>query len=280
MTAEGNELSYALFPPGGPLGKVVVLRAFLDESYDQKGDVFTVAGFISTPLKWDAFTREWRRNLRRFGVRVFHMEALQNREGEFKTGWSGEEKRIDFLQKLTAIIERRIVTGVGCSVLVPDFKDVFVSQLKDSAHNRPLREPYVFCLRACLEQLLIKTANWKGNQAVCFCDWRDGKDKARKLAREHCDNLRERYPAWRARLLGPEFVHKETYLPLQAADLFAYEMFKHIDRQKVPGRPPLKVRGLFRHLQGLQRIWGPFANREVLEKTVARLRASGEIEFN
>jgi hypothetical protein len=256
---------------------VVVLKAFLDESYDGKGDVYTVAGFISTPLKWDAFTRQWRRVLRRFGVRVFHMADLQSREGEFKKGWSGEQKRIDFLQELTAIIERRVIAGISSSVIVADFQNVLVSQLKATGYNRALREPYVYCLQATLEQL-VNRANWK-SQTACFCDWRDPKDRARKLARQHCDNLRERYPDWEAWLLGPEFVHKEVYVPLQAADLFAYEMFKHIDRQYVPGREEMPVRGLFRHLQKSKRMWGGFVNRFALQNTVARLRRSGEIEF-
>lgn len=110
--AESNELSRVFFPPAGPLGVVVaVLKAFVDESYDGKGDVYTVAGFISTPLKWDAFTRQWRRVLRKFHVRVFHMADLQSGEGEYKKGWDGEQKRIDFLTELTKVIEKTSHSG-------------------------------------------------------------------------------------------------------------------------------------------------------------------------
>jgi len=170
--------------------------------------------------------------LQKAGVSHFHMSEYESRKGAF-ADWP-DRKRIAVIKRLTEIITSNAAHGVAAAVVVEDYKEL-VAGLEKTA------SPYVFCVARCLTQVAkwAKLKHLDGPIAYVF-----------EAGAGYVDEVEERKAEIRSSpLIGKAlrfhsltFADKKRLIPLQAADVIAYETMKHCKNTLLlnSGRPPRK----------------------------------------
>jgi Protein of unknown function (DUF3800) len=212
------DLARALCLPqaGGVLG---MFAAYFDESYSDKAPrILVVAGYMAPIEQWGRFEAEWREFLQKFEVsNPFHMTDFMAGRGQF-SGWS-QKKQDECIYDYISLIRRRthlrLSVGFDLSVYETAMAD-FKEQIG----------PYAFCVFEWMQEAerfmdkyqivgpiayVFESGSGFGGQIFDTMVW----VKRRR-------QLRERY-----RLGSFTFADKRQVLPLQAADIFAWESRAH-----------------------------------------------------
>ena len=202
------------------------LQGYFDESGTHAGSpAIAVAGYISTVEQWSQFTVEWKEALGEFGMpdsAAFHMTDFVNRKKHFK-GWTEGERRAR-LARLIQIINRHVIASVA--IAVPGA--AYAAVMSDKA-KRVTGGAYGLATFACMMDAatLLEPSFPSVRIAYAFESGAKGIGQIMKVFQENFNN-----PVQRAKLklAGLTLAGKEV-APLQAADILAYEMFKHLPRQ-------------------------------------------------
>lgn len=195
---------------------------YFDESGTHASSkVIVVAGFVSDVPGWDRFSVEWAGLMKEFGLEYFHMNKFANGAPPYKT-WS-EELRQERINRLLETIGKYEMSSVGYAIV----KSQYESVLSPLAHE-VYKTPYVLAAMACFHTLAttaIGVDTWMdytledgayGKGALL--DMYDSKDDSGRL---NMNNLRISDLAFRDKRYNP---------PLQAADILAYELYKHLPK--------------------------------------------------
>ena len=211
-------------------GVVVTLAAYFDESYsDNQPRVFAVAGYLSPISQWTHFENDWRFFLNKFDIaNPFHTTDFMARRGQF-SDWN-DEKRERCIQHYTSVIRWR--TQFRLSIGFD--RAVFEDEMRNFDMG-----PYGFCVFEWMHEAerhmdrygitgpiayVFESGSGFGGQIHDAMVW----IKRRR-------QLRERY-----RLGSFSFAGKRDVLPLQAADIFAWETRAHHSR--AIQEPPREMR--------------------------------------
>lgn len=256
-----SHLRRSLFSKGRDL--YAMLTAYFDESGSSHTDkVFVVAGYVSSVNNWEKFEKRWTELLRQYEISKLHRSELENFQGEFKT-WN-PEKRARFLRSAHAIIKAYTYVGIGSAIL----KDHFAH-----GENKILLEkvggPYTWCIHECLVAIRYWREN-RSNRTPIRCVFEKGLSGKSNLEFTLGSLLRE------CHIDGWSFESKNC-IPLQAADVVAYEFYKFNHNQLIEGgkRPIRKsAHDLFRfHERQYFKHWDT-------ERLDAMLKASGSLAIN
>jgi hypothetical protein len=191
-------------------------------SPDQRTAV--AAGYLASAGQWDKFNPRWNSLLASYGVSRLHRVDLEARKKEFKD-WDPDRQR-EFLRKAHAVVRDNTYIALGSGVIKTDYEEVMPQWVKDLFGG-----VYGWCVNECL----VHVAKWceklrkpyDGQINWVFERGTAGSGQVVKML----ENLSED-PAWgpRLRLGAWSFEGKDT-LPLQAADMVAYEVFKQIENR-------------------------------------------------
>jgi len=242
------------FPSKVPLEKqfLGVFTAYLDESGTHKeSDVVAVAGFISDTSRWKKFSQEWQKALDDYGLEYFHMTDFENRQKQFKN-WEGQERK-NRLNRFLRIIKKHVLYSVGWVVPRQSFDAIFSDPAKAICGDA-----YGLAAIACVRssaKIMVSMDSWaeyvletgaKGRGALLWISREGQKD-----------------PEWRDnnRMQSLKFQDKRRFLPLQAADILAYELFKHLPNQLMRG--VRKDRYPYRQLATIKKEWHYTDNDEL-----------------
>jgi len=216
----------------------VVTGYFDDSGTSPTNSVVAVAGYIGSVSQWQKFNTEWNALLSDFNVPMMHRTDLESFVGDF-VGWN-PEKRNRFVNKAQEIIKRRTYVAIGNSVIRADFEEVFPDILKNFYGGA-----YGYCAMLCI----ARARRWceKVKQAGPI-DWvfeagTAGSTQVDIMMKAICSNESMRRDF---RINGWSFRDKTT-IPLQAADVIAYEIFKHVSNQ-ILQQPQRKTRVSFERL--------------------------------
>jgi hypothetical protein len=207
-------------------GEVVVFRAFLDESGTHDGSpVLTVAGYLARPAAWRKWVPTWRRTLS--PIKVFHSTDCNGFHREWE-GWSREDRDAKVAQLLPLIPDPDLA-GLAIGVVVRDLEKA----LEERPHLRPYWDGDVY--GACLQwwiHSLIDLMNRRGaREPVAIVheqnDFAAQAMRAFNYVKAHHDphNL----------LVSFSFGSKDQFVPLQAADILAYDVGKKL--LNIDGKP-------------------------------------------
>jgi uncharacterized protein DUF3800 len=213
---------------------VAAMTAYFDESGTHKGSpVIIVAGCLSTNEQWAKFSEEWRAVLKRYGLDYFRMSQFENRKGPFKSLTDSDRHRL--LEQLIGFIKIRQRIGIGIKLKVADYYEV--------GRDFPFlfhKQPYAFCAMQCQIQLRLWAERNQHNEPIAYV-YESGADYtgqilsaydfARKIAPQLGDALR---------LGSLSFGSKYDLLPLQAADVLAYETYKDVSNWLAGSPRPLR----------------------------------------
>ena len=197
----------------------MMLKAFFDESAD---DVCYGIGGCVAPLEaWKSFEVEWKDVLKSFRVRSLHMKGLAHFKAEY-SGWD-ELRRRAFLGDLLAIMDRHIHTYIGAVVSKQAW-----GALTDEERGWFLGEPYYPSFQECARGAAIQA--WLGppEDKVEMYFARHPQFTGRAAALYETMRGSDHFGALRKRFGGIAFQDPYELVPLQAADLVAYEWRKKV----------------------------------------------------
>jgi len=224
---------------------MAMLTIYCDDSgTDEKNRSAVVAGYVSNLAQWELFAKEWNKALKDFGVKQMHRADLENFKGEFTEDreWNPTRRTV-FLQRLQPIIRHRMKFPVGTAVIRKDYEEVIPEAVRNKfggvygwcAHTL-LVKLFIWCTRP--SRLHAEPIQWVFEAGTI------GQGQVDQMFRElsHVESTNWRIKGW-------SFQGKDV-VPLQAADVLAYELFKLVENQILDGSKKHDVRQSMRHLMG------------------------------
>jgi hypothetical protein len=220
---------------------MALLKFFCDESYDSdpnKGVVnvsqkaktihvprtYVVAGFLANEFVWDGVEKLWIKQNKAFGVSRFHATYVNARDGEF-AGWS-KPYRDSYVLPLLEILQKqeRGLHAISVGMYPRDYEKTI------SRHGRRMfGNPYIACFKTAVvmiahEMELIGLP--REDQFSVIFDRNDFELDAVKIFYGLKDN-----PVWplRHRLATCTPGNWEDFVPLQCADMIAYDTYRLLD---------------------------------------------------
>ncbi len=229
---------------------MVVLHAYMDDSGSHKDShACVVAGYLGGVNRWKEFERRWRQVLDKYGVSEFHARVFWRRtpEGEgveeYK-GWN-RQRLEEFLGHLLSVIENTAIYPFASGILRSEWSRL------------TLREQ---CNPGLVMHLFFDD-NKQTNAWATICYTRL---KALAITEGAADAARK--------LDGLTFSDSRVALPLQAADLLAWEAYQHCKAAKGDPRFPIgrTYRRALKRIRSKEDFW--LFDRPRLEEMIPRLR--------
>ena len=212
-------------------GSAAVFVGYIDESHDGANvpKVFCLSCLVSSTAGWLYFhwdwlkVLEWKNNeLRRQGRREIsrvHAADLNNFEGEFR-GWTPDE-RLEFSIKLTDVFRRNPVHIHGWDMPL----QILVEEFPEVAPN-PVGFAYIVLLMELMQQIGDTTLGIEGYKNELLSLHHDHCDYDAALARQFGYIVNDETFKFRRRFTSITAEYWQHCVPLQPADLVAYENFK------------------------------------------------------
>lgn len=208
----------------------MILKGYFDESGSSTGNVYVLAGFFSTAEQWELFSDEWEEICNRepktpdFKMR----KAIRLRE----YGWSGEQ-RDTRIKELANLIRKRAAYRIDAVTARPNYERIVRGNVPSSLDN-PYFILFLNVILAMSEYL--SNLDIKGTVDFVF-------DKQEDFVEEQCVHwhrwIKRNVDSEIGSRLGsvPVFRHDKDVLPLKAADLYAWQIRRHLNEEQ-----PLGVR--------------------------------------
>jgi len=197
---------------------VTLLKTYMDESGIHDGaPVVAVAGYISRPKHWRAWTKEW--NKAKKPIKVFHATDCANFQGEF-VGWD-KDRRDAFVANLLPILPAHELAGIVIGIDM----NTFTREVgKHPDLKRMFGEPYTACFQWAISIIMdIASQHGKGERMAFVHENNDYQADALRAF-----NYVEQQFNPRGIKMTMSFGAKEDHAPLQAADVLAYEGAKFV----------------------------------------------------
>lgn len=254
-----SEMVQVLLPRGSTGGSLVMLTAYFDDSgTHDDSTVLVMGGLVGSERHWEPFERQWKAKLAaplpdRPPLARFHMHDCVAARGEFETYSIAERDALihDFRQ----IIINSGVLGYAIAVSRADWDRIVA----------PTPMVYWFgdaegyCFRDCVSRLIVlvrdtpitgRNRTLDRNLTFVF-DNRPHRTKLNKFIFDQYQMLplvQSKTAQWQLppmKLHGLSFLDSETFVPLQGADMWAWENHYHAREalkigQPVPIRPHAK----------------------------------------
>lgn len=190
-----------------------MFTAFSDESGSPDQASVVVAGFLASDEQWVEFERNWTDTLHNFGISHFHASEFAHSVGEFAK-WKDHTKdqalkegRQRFLRQLLAHIILRTRFCYSHTVRMSDYRKL------NGVYILSAVPPYALCGRTAVKSVTEwATRNHVPETHIKYVFEDGAKDKGFFLKRMVKD-----------RGFEPILKKKDEAIPLQAADLLAYE---------------------------------------------------------
>lgn len=194
--------------------------AYFDESTGNKSPILVVAGFLSTDAQWAMFEREWREVLVEFKIPAFHAQHFAMRKNAFLN--MEESVRQMLYGKLLRIIQERTKRGVATVIHRNEFNRVFKGN-----DRRDIGSMYNICCTSCYLEL----GEWaKGNYQIEPISYvfDAGNKNSGEVGKTFLETKKQSESVG-YRMGTIDFSDDEIAIPLQAADIAAYELWKWLD---------------------------------------------------
>lgn len=210
-------------------GLIAVIKVYMDESgTHDRSPAVTVGAYCARPKQWRDWTKDWNRQKR--PIDVFHATDCQNLKGEFKD-WDATQ-RDDFVKQLLPVIAEHAMPGVVVGIVLTDFEEAMRG-------NEDLRtlfgNPYSACFQWAVQHVMQMAQRHGSSERIAFFheenDFGEEAHRSFKWLKKHTNVT--------GNAISLTFGSKADYVPLQAADVLAYEGNKRIRDLTRPSRRAL-----------------------------------------
>jgi hypothetical protein len=199
-----------------------------------------MAGFISSAEMWDEFDKQWRHRLNQDGLEYFQMRAFAHSRNQF-TGWDTQEsRRRSLISDLLEIISAKVWHKFACVIPSESFRSASAeTQMALGGHM----------IAAAAYMIVGGILSWKdhnrygGNVEYVFEDGDEGRGALVKVIKKEAGVE----PLFRPKRDDPA-KSISAFTPLQASDIYAYEVKKIVDEIGTPLRHDFTFRFPYMHL--------------------------------
>jgi len=214
---------------GESSGKVVVIKVVMDESgVHEHSPVLTVAAYIGTPALWRDWTKRW--NIAKRPIKVFHSVDCANLAGEFK-GWT-TERRDQLVIRLLDVLEATDLPGFVIGIHMDDFRKAMIGH---DDLKTIFGTPYTAIFHWVVQAIINVADTMQNYDRIAFVH---ESNDYRHEALEAFDWIKRNGNPGGKRVVGLLYADKTDYVPLQAADILAYEGNKRMRDPSKPSRRP------------------------------------------
>ncbi len=201
------------------------LQAFLDDSgsfSDPNNTYMTIAGFVSTPDRWNHFATGWVSILREFGIDSLHMRDFNDKNSQtYKRLKADLDAEASFISDLIGLTKQTVTSATEASIRISDFKEF-------CEHNGVRLNPYATAIYGCIICMRMKYPCSKieiivdrFSKAPLACQLALAYARSDAKRDLNVDQITIRP------LAGAET--SKTVLPMQAADMLSWEMRKLVE---------------------------------------------------
>jgi hypothetical protein len=188
----------------------------------------TVGACLAQPKTWKTFTTRWNAAKKQDGIKVYHAVDCANQRKEFK-GWTKPQSDA-FAAKMLPIMAKYVGWNVCVGIEMAPFRKAI------SAHSHLKElfgEPYEACFQWAVQMILDKVEELNSRESLAFFH----EDNDYEIEAHKAFNWVKRHRKKHASDMHLAFGPKAKYVPLQAADILAYEGNKRL-RGIRDGREP------------------------------------------
>jgi hypothetical protein len=202
----------------------MLITYFDDSGTHDDSEIVLLAGLFGNEYQWALFNDLWRKRLEESvpgkpPVKRFHMTDCYNSLSEF-AGWNRNETNY-LAKELGEIIFRCNLWGCASAINRKAWDQFITGDLR-----RALGDAEGGCIRVCFNTTLQWAAEFSGSNSIAFVfDDRPHKkqeyDAVYRVFSDHRNATR-----LSPKLVSLTFARSSNVLPLQAADLFAWEFYQ------------------------------------------------------
>jgi hypothetical protein len=211
-----------------------MLEAYIDESYNSR--TFCVGGWLAPVEKWSVIQKSWKQRVdfeRSMSIKKgfrpisrYHASDCSSLKAEFdrSKGWD-EARQIRFSKKLLEIISKHKPIGIVMGGSVDDYLHHFVD---DNTPKKWKDGLYKFCICVVMDQIAeVMSAYFPEEKVTVYYDRGKFSGMADKAFRSMKDDPRNADVSKYFVTMAP--MGWEDCIPLQPADLLAFEGLKRVD---------------------------------------------------
>ena len=246
---------------------LLALTGYFDETGHADDPVLHfagMAGFVAPHGAWINFENQWSDTLKNaLLTEPFHMKDYAHSLGQFK-GWKGkEEKRKLFFGRLLEIIRETKAKPIGAAVSLRDFETLTPEQ------QTQFHDPYYLCFQACTRGAAIEAVfEEKAEQVTTVYAFNEEFGTNKNGSAEQLWQMIRKHYDHGHRLGSYASSTPAERCPLQAADLFAYELCHEFENRIK--RPNDRMRWGLRQILRMYAIPSPqilmFDRKELLRR--------------
>ncbi len=221
-----GDLASVVLPPNAQDGVLGMLTAYFDDSGTHSGsDIVLLAGIFGNQWQWNLFNRLWIEKLAnplpgRPALERFHMTDCFNSLNEFE-GWRREETDY-FAHEMIGIILRASLWGGATSVSAKAWNHHVTGDLRRASgdpEGGAIRNSFYMAIDWARTH-----ASYDSQIAFVFEDRPDRKAEYQAVYNVFSDH--NNATGMRPEIASLTFVQARKFLPLQAADLLAWEIYR------------------------------------------------------
>ncbi|MGE3745073.1 MAG: DUF3800 domain-containing protein [Sphingomonadaceae bacterium] len=201
---------------------IALSHVYFDESGTHAdARTMSMAGYWFSVEQARKFSRDWAKDLQKLGISAAHMTDCALGFGEYAELTLNQ--RVESEKLLISHIKRRSKFGISVCLNQPTYERIF-------AHVSGAPSAYTFLLLTCVNKIAahIKQTNYAGKVAYFFEAGHANSSEANKFMNFLAKNFSEEEDAYR--YAAHSFVDKRISLPLQAADMLAWQTRHFFDR--------------------------------------------------
>jgi hypothetical protein len=248
---------------------------YCDDSGTHSGSEWAIAASVIAPVQqWDKFCEEWQAIAADEEFSVFHMADFVAKKPPFESSkWLNQEKRDRVMRRLIGTIKCRVTCAFVSAVQKSAYDEVVPADMK--AKRSMGKNHYTFAIRMCMGRIIRWRRDFGRMDGLRYVFDRVSKGKGeidaifqRHLSETSSASLGDlglSHGGW-------SFEDKAKFMPLQAADIFAWEALHFMRSASAHGEnfKPRRSYLELREIPGLHRYYdGPS-----LENLVHHLRSN------
>jgi hypothetical protein len=218
-----------------------------------------MAGFVSTVSQWAEFSRKWEQAINEAGIPCFHMADFVARVRPFDK--LTDLQREQLMRRLVMLINQYALASFDMAVLQSDF-DEMLSEYKDT-----IRSSWTYLTMMSINGVMFWSRMQSHLEPIHFIF--DRGDRYSNEFNAAFAHWLAKKPTFSKEMLLGDFVLADrcAQIPLQAADMFAWEVLKY--RANKLTNPATAMRGSLKQLLKTP-LFSIFANRKWLARCAAK----------